>query len=70
MVKTAGDSGAVAQYANLIPQPVAKGAFPAVGGGEVRPVEFVAVFQIDTLGDLRAPGLHVPWSGEPPVPWR
>ena len=67
MVKAAGNDSAVAQHAHLIPQAVAKGAFPAVGGGEVRPVEFVAVFQIDPPGDLGAPGLYIPGRGERPL---
>ena len=66
MVKTAGDNGAVAQYTHLIPQAVTKSAFPTVGGGKIRPVEFVAVFQIDPLGDLRAPWLYIPRCGERP----
>lgn len=64
VVQTAGHYRAVAENPDLIPQAVAEYPLSAIPGGKRRPVESVAVFQIDPLPDADAPPLLYPFPGE------
>ena len=64
MIQTAGDDRTIAEHTNLIPQAIAKYLFTAVSSGEVGPVKFVTLFQIDSVSDSRSPPLQHPVSRE------
>ena len=51
MIQAAGDNGAVAENAQLIPQTVAEDFFTAFRGIQIRPIKLVDVFQIGAVGN-------------------
>ena len=64
MVKAAGDYCTVTENTDLILQTVAKDLIAAILSGEIRPVEFIAVFQKYMVADGNAfPPVH-PWLRE------
>ena len=60
MIQTAGDNGAVAQNANVIPHAITKHPVTLDGCRQIRPVELIAVFQINSLADADTPALNYP----------
>ena len=67
VVQAAGDGGAVAEDAQLVPEAVAEYLAAALRGSKVRPVEFVAVLQEEPVTDSDAPLGFLPGTGESPM---
>ena len=61
MVETAGDCGSVTENTQLITKTVAEYLLCALCGAEIRPVEFVAVFQKDPISKGDTSSDRLPW---------
>lgn len=64
VVQAAGNHGTVAKHTDLIPQTIAENPVRAFLGGQVRPVKFVSVFQIDPVSQPGSSALCSPGLGE------
>ena len=64
-VQTAGDDGAVAENADLIPESVAGSSRTIVGGaGQRRPIEAFTPLQVETIADFIAVMMLDPLFGK------
>ena len=64
MIQAAGNHGTVTEHTNLIPQTIAEYLVTPINGRQIRPVEFVAIFQIDPVTKAGAFPLLNPGLGE------
>ena len=64
VIQATGHHRAVAQHTDLVPQAIAEHPLAVISSTQIRPVEFVAVFQVDLLAQTGATALLGPGPGD------